>query len=47
MESDDEGILVKILIPEGATGIEACQFIVVFLAALEISDILVRIRTSD
>jgi hypothetical protein len=32
MESDDEGILAKILIPEGATGIEVCQFIVVFLA---------------
>jgi hypothetical protein len=29
MESDDEGILAKILIPEGATGIEVfCQFIV-------------------
>jgi hypothetical protein len=45
MESDDEGILAKILIPEGATGIEVfCQFIVVFLAVLEIRDILVRLR---
>jgi hypothetical protein len=26
MESDDEGILAKILIPEGATGIEVCLF---------------------
>jgi hypothetical protein len=44
MESDDEGILAKILIPEGATGIEVCQFIFLFLAVLEILDILVRIR---
>jgi hypothetical protein len=31
MESDDEGILAKILIPEGATGIEVCHFIIVSL----------------
>jgi len=28
MESDDEGILAKILIPEGATGIEVRQIFI-------------------
>jgi hypothetical protein len=34
MESDDEGILAKILIPEGATGIEVCQFIFLFSSSV-------------
>jgi hypothetical protein len=43
MESDDEGILAKILIPEGATGIEVCQYMIVFLGNESLSVFLLNL----